>query len=115
MSWKAVEREIARRLGGARLPRTGYPTPDVLAGAFAVEGKARRTLPGWFRDAMRQAVANAGDRIPVVVWHESGNRYVNDIVCLRFADFVALLQEQDEQEERHEDNEEQARPAETRE
>ena len=89
-TWKAVEREIARRLGGHRLGCTGQATADVITNSLAVEVKTRKTLPHWLLDAIGQAVGAASDgRLPIVVLHEKGQRHDNDLVVMRLADFEA--------------------------
>ena len=71
-TWKAVEREIARRLGGQRMVCTGQATADVITLSLAVEVKTRRRLPSWLLDAMAQVVAAAGaDRLPILVLHQA--------------------------------------------
>jgi len=57
--WKRHEREVARLLGGARLPNTGRRGPDVLAGPWAVEVKVRKALPRWLEGAILQAEEEA--------------------------------------------------------
>jgi hypothetical protein len=69
--WKAHERNVARRLGGHRLPNNGYGQPDVIAGDLALEVKCR-TLPDWLKQALAQAERNAPQgKIPVVVLVDS--------------------------------------------
>ena len=67
--WKRHERLIARALGGERLPNIGRRAPDVLSPSWAVEVKARRTLPQWLLAAIAQAEegARATGRLPLVV------------------------------------------------
>ena len=60
-TWKAVEREIARRLGGQRMGCTGQATADVITPSLAIEVKTRRRLPSWLLDAIEQAVAAASE------------------------------------------------------
>jgi hypothetical protein len=40
-SWKAHERQIARLLGGQRLPCNGKGSPDVLTVSFVLEEERR--------------------------------------------------------------------------
>ena len=90
-AWKDTEREVARRLGGHRLGATGKATEDVATEAFAVEGKFRKTIPEWIKDAMSQAVGAARDgRTPICVLHEKGKRHDGDYVLLRLRDFEDL-------------------------
>jgi hypothetical protein len=68
-AWKRHERQVARLLGGERLPVTGRRGPDALAGPWCIEVKVRRTLPLWLQEAMTQAqeAARATGRLPLVV------------------------------------------------
>ena len=94
--WKAVERAVARRLGGRRVPVTGRArgdAPDVEHPLLALEVKHRKELPQWLKEAMAQAEAAArDDKLPVVVLHEAGSRHSEDLVVLRLADLEELLQ-----------------------
>jgi hypothetical protein len=85
--WKQTERAIARRLNGKRQGAVGRKGPDVLTCWLAVEVKHRKRLPAWLRDALDQARTGAGERLPVVVLHEAGQRHADDLVILRMADF----------------------------
>lgn len=89
--WKETEREIARRVGGERIPVTGRArgsAPDVAHEHFAVEVKHRQRLPRWLWDALDQAVkAVRGEQVPLVVLHESGRWHDNDLVVMRLVDF----------------------------
>jgi hypothetical protein len=70
--WKRHEREVAKLLGGERVPCTGRPAPDVLTDRWAVEVKTRKSLPAWMHHAMEQAIAQATDgRVPLVVLCEA--------------------------------------------
>lgn len=92
MRWKSVEREIARRLGGERVPVTGRArgdVPDVITSWCAAEVKYRRKLPLWLIEAVEQAVASAhGDQLPIVVLHQHGERYDSALVIMRLSDFL---------------------------
>ena len=90
-AWKRTERAIARRLNGKRLGATGMATPDVVTERLAVEVKHRRELPEWLKGALAQAVNNAGDRLPLVVLHEAGQRHADDLVVMRLADFEQTI------------------------
>jgi hypothetical protein len=93
-TWKAVERAVARRLGGRRVRVTGRGgAPDVEHALLSVEVKHRKELPRWLKHAMAQAVAPARDgKIGVVVLHEAGSRHEQDLVVLRLGDLEELLQ-----------------------
>lgn len=94
--WKRTERRIAAELGGQRVPVTGRgrgDAPDIEHGRFAIEVKERQALPAWLHDAMAQAVAaSGGDRIPVAILHERGQRYRDCYAVLRLADLAALIE-----------------------
>ena len=62
-SWKAFERRLAARVGGARIPVTGERDgADVIVdNAFSYQCKLRRGLPSYLRDWLRGIVA-AGER-----------------------------------------------------
>jgi len=90
--WKATERVIARRLGGQRLGAVGIAGPDVVTDSLAIEVKQRKRLPAWLSGAMEQAVgAASGERIPVVILHQTGQRHDADLVVIRLLDFQARL------------------------
>ena len=57
--WKRLERQTARALGSERLPSNGHAQPDIIAGPFSIEHKARQTLPKWLLAAWEQATRNA--------------------------------------------------------
>jgi len=89
MSWKDVERAVAHRLGGQRVPVSGRAgQPDVVHPWLAIEVKHRRSLPRWLLSALAQARAAAQPgQLPVAVLHEHGQRYRDALVVLRLADF----------------------------
>ena len=86
-NWKRTERAIAARLNGRRQGATGRRGPDVVTGWLSVEVKHRRRLPAWLKDAQRQAQSGAGDRLPLVILHECGQRHSDDLVLMRLGDF----------------------------
>jgi Holliday junction resolvase len=67
--WKRCEREVARLLGGERLPNTGRRGPDVVAGPWACEVKLRSRLPLWLERALHQVAVAAEEmgRTPLLV------------------------------------------------
>ncbi len=89
--WKSVEREHARRLGTKRVGPQGKNTVDSLNIWLAVESKERKKLPKWLKDAMTQVYDNQPKdgiaRLLVMVLHEKGGWYDEDILCMRLADF----------------------------
>jgi hypothetical protein len=55
-TWKHAERQIAKRLGGRRVPVTGRAgQPDIAHPWLSIEVKHRRRLPQWLTMAMEQA------------------------------------------------------------
>ena len=93
--WKAVERSVAEKLGGERVPVTGRQrgsAPDVSHGTLSIEVKDRKALPKWISEAMEQAIASQrGDQIPIVVLHEKGMRANDNLVMIRLGDWVDLF------------------------
>lgn len=93
-AWKRAEREIAKRLGGKRVPITGRSrgdVPDIAHPELSVEVKHRKALPGWLTDALAQAVASQKEhKVPIVVLHEEGQPYDDCLVLLRLSDFINL-------------------------
>ena len=89
---KAVERQVAKRIGGRRIGILG--AEDVATERFSIECKGRSVLPAWFQGAMEQAEKNARPgTVPVVVWHRKGESYDDAIVALRLRDFEELMGE----------------------
>lgn len=98
MNWKHCERKIAQLVGGKRVPVSGRheQSADIEHPALAIEVKARKQLPAWLLRAMEQAEASADDgRIPVVVLHQSGDRYTDSIALLRLGDLQELMNRSD--------------------
>ena len=61
---------------------------DIDAGHLSIEVKHRDKLPKWIKDAVVQAIRNAGvSQLPIVILHESGQRHDNDIVMMRLKDY----------------------------
>jgi hypothetical protein len=88
--WKAVEREHARRLGGKRAGPTGKDGPDILHDAFAPQCKQRDEVAQYLKEWMNQAVGDAPpDKLPMVIVHEKGGYYDEDLVIIRLVDFQA--------------------------
>jgi len=94
--WKQAERQVARIVGGRRVPvsgRTRGDAPDIDHPRLAIEVKHRRKVPEWILDAMNQAEQSAIlDQIPVVVLHESGQRYKQSLCVLRLEQLLRLLE-----------------------
>lgn len=90
--WKRVEREIALRLGGRRVPVTGRSrgdAPDIQHPFLAIEVKTRTAFPALLTEAMAQADAcRQPGQTPVAVVHRKGSQYGDALVCMRLRDFV---------------------------
>lgn len=89
--WKRTEREIAKLIGGERVPITGRQrgdAPDVRHASLSVEVKHRRLLPAWICEAVLQAVASAeGEQLPVAILHAHRIPHSEDLIVMRLADF----------------------------
>lgn len=109
MSWKSVERQLAKRMNGERVPvsgRTGargQESPDIAHDEFAIEVKTRQrakpgrsaTVPLWIGYALDQAEKS---RLPhhkaaIVIIHEKGRAHDNDLVFMSLADFERITSE----------------------
>ena len=89
MTWKHVERAVAKRLGGQRVPVSGRAgQPDIAHSWLAIEVKHRRKLPQWLTKALEQAERAARpDQLPVAIIHRHGERHSEDLVVLRLRAF----------------------------
>jgi hypothetical protein len=83
---KHAERELARILGGRRVGHLGGA--DVIAGHLCAEVKTRRRLPRWLVGAVQQAEGYAGERLPVAILHQAGERYDQALVVCRLGDWL---------------------------
>lgn len=104
--WKEVERKVAEKLGGERVPvsgRTGergMTAPDVRHDMWALEIKHRTgDIPKWMGKALVQAEASkhGGHVAPVAVFHLAGQRIDESLCVLRLKDlaFIQALIEPD--------------------
>jgi hypothetical protein len=96
-NWKAVERAVAKYLGGERIPITGRVRdnglPDIKHDVFSIEVKHRKSaIPDWLLDAMDQAIKSKDTEkhIPIVILHKKGVKYEDSIVLLTLKDLKAL-------------------------
>ena len=81
----ALERYIAKRLGGQRVGH--YGGEDVKHDWLSIECK-ERPLPLWLGYAMQQAQRHAtADKLPIVVLHELNRAHDGDLVVMRLCDF----------------------------
>jgi hypothetical protein len=92
-SWKAVERAIAKELGGVRVPITGRQrgdVPDVSHPDLGLEVKAWRHLPARVNEAMEQAeAASRNGQLPLAVIHEDHRGYGRSLAVMRLSEFQA--------------------------
>jgi len=98
-TWKRIEREVAKHLGGVRVPVSGRQrgdSPDVLHPVFSVEVKHREYLPAWLFDAMHQAEASTrGEQVPLVILHQKGMSVPMSFAVIRFSDLIAMSKKSD--------------------
>ena len=86
--WKAVERKLARRFGTTRVGARDDVQMDIDAGWLSIEVKHRKKIAKFLKDAVAQAVRNAGvSQLPIVILHESGQSHDNNIVMMRLKEF----------------------------
>ena len=101
--WKKTEREIAKLIGGRRVPVTGRQrgdVPDIEHPLLSIEVKERQTLPAWVEEAMSQAEASVKPfQIPVVFLHPKGGKHMDDLTILRLRDMIWILEELKRKEE----------------
>jgi hypothetical protein len=87
---KAHQKKTADALNGIDIGILGGV--DVIDKEFSVECKSRQKFVG--RGWMDQCVKNnkkAFDKTPLIVVHEKGKQYKNDLVLMRIADFKRLF------------------------
>lgn len=97
--WKAVEREIAARLGGERVPVSGRTrgwAPDVAHPWLSIEVKSRKSALAIIATMMDQAHKAAewyrrrgdmADRLPIGVYHVAGTPIRRALVFMTLEDF----------------------------
>lgn len=93
-TWKARERDTARRLGGIRKPVSGRTKheADVETPLFCVQHKHGRSRPSYLAEWLAGicGVASDAGKIGIVVWsakHEAGD---DAIVLMRLKHFEEL-------------------------
>ncbi len=87
-TWKQNERDIAKWLGGQRIPINGRAGPDIEAHWLVAEVKSRSHVPAYLRDWLAQARTGAPvDKLPIVVIHQAGAPHREDLVLLSLDDF----------------------------
>jgi hypothetical protein len=96
--WKSVERSLAKRLGGERVPVTGRTrgfAPDIRHELYAIEVKSRKTQYKLIAEALDQAEKAAafylereeGKRIPIGLYHVTGEKLEDTYVFMRLGEF----------------------------
>ena len=88
--WKATERQLAKILGGKRVPvhSTSGVKCDISCPAWSVEVKERKRLPVLLKDTVAQARRNCEKgKLAIAVFHEKGKQHDTDIVCISLKDF----------------------------
>lgn len=70
-SWKALEREVAKALGGIRRVRVGYgeSVEDVIHGKFAIEAKYGRQVPKYCHVKVPTVLNEAYVLVPDKLWN----------------------------------------------
>lgn len=100
--WKSLELQLAKRLGGERVPVSGRTrgwAPDVKHPWLSIEAKSRKSQLVVIREMMDQAVKAAewyrkrgeGERLPIGVYHVTGTHLSNAVVFMRLKDFEAYF------------------------
>ncbi len=98
-AWKRDESEIARLLGGERVPVTGRQRgyrPDIEHPWLALEVKSWAHLPQRVADALDQAEKAAAfakrreavEKLPVAIIHGKSSHRGNSLVVMRLDDFL---------------------------
>ena len=95
--WKHAERELAKRLGGRRIPLLGREGSDLDVPYLFVEVKSQgRIAPYLWKDFFAQILTGlevAGDdRIPAIAIHRPGMKYDDALVCIRAGDWERLVE-----------------------
>lgn len=90
-TWQRHEQAVARALGTERSAHWPGPTggPDVSTHWLAAECKSWARLPARVVAALEQAERSANsEQLPIAVLHEVGKRREDNIVVLRWSDFL---------------------------
>ncbi len=101
-TWKSVERTHALTHGApGRMGPTGLDMPDWVSDVEAGESKLMEKIPQWLKEAVDQSIVNCekwltqeispNERVPVVVLHESGREFTQDIVLIDHAFYLAWV------------------------
>jgi hypothetical protein len=94
--WKHVELELARMLGGERVPVTGRArgnVPDIRHQWLSIEVKSWTRIPVLVLKALAQAIActfRTGEehKLPIAIIHQRGHTLRSAIVVMSLGDFM---------------------------
>ena len=87
--WKAHENRVAEATGGERTSKPWGNYPDTESDWLITECKARQKLPKWIVDAVENAIRHASEsQLAVAVLHEKGKHQQNDLVVMKWGDFI---------------------------
>jgi hypothetical protein len=95
-TWKALEREVAKKLGGKRIPCSGSGEikGDVLHRKLYIECKYRDKFPSlnkmidtWLRDSIEEAERE--NKIPILAIKRKGKGQI--FILMRIEDLRTLL------------------------
>jgi len=96
-TWQRHEQAVAAALGTTRTGAGAQSRDggaDVVTEWLAIECKSWRALPARVVAALEQAERAAGDgQLAIAVIHQVGGRRADDLVILRWSDFVAWFGE----------------------
>ncbi len=102
-SWKAKEKQFVEWLNEEALPWVaermsrafrGEGIEDIKYGPFSLELKTgSNVVPGHMEDWLSQALENCGGRIPIVIVHRDRMKRGDQVVMLRYRDWIRLLYE----------------------
>ena len=95
-TWKRLERETAKQIGGVRNGNRGIATADAESGNLAIECKSWSRPPERVEAALVQAelaADAAGGLLPVARIHTKGGRTDNDLAVVRWHVLVNLLRD----------------------
>ena len=92
-TWKRRERDVAKAVGGRRVPVTGIDRhgADVDHPMFAFQVKHGRGRPSYLREWLDGICFNARPgQVGIVVWAMNGERLMDSVVLMRMKDFTEL-------------------------
>lgn len=97
-TWKAFERRVARMFGTERIPAAGVmgrhqkDAADFQTARFSFQAKKGYQPPSYLRSWLSGivAIAQAENRIGVVVWAGKGEQDADAYVIMRLGDFAQI-------------------------